>query len=87
MSAKKSIDEYTEAEFLDFLRLIDEKNESGEEQELDALLEQFEALTEHPSGTDLLYWPETDAQGEIEQVLRIIKEWRAANGKPGFKPD
>ncbi|MDU9390607.1 bacteriocin immunity protein [Pseudomonas sp. zfem002] len=87
MTQKKSIADYTEAEFLDFLRLIDEKNESAEEEELDALLDQFEALTEHPSGTDLLYWPETEAQGEIEQVLIIIKEWRAANGKPGFKPE
>ncbi len=87
MTQKKSIADYTETEFLSFLRLIDEKNDSGDEEALDVLLEQFETLTEHPSGTDLLYWPETEELGEVENVLKIIKEWREANGKPGFKSE
>jgi len=87
MSQKKTIADFTELEFLAFLRLIDEKNDSGDEEALDILLEQFETISEHPTGTDLLYWPESEYMGEAEQVLKIIKEWRAANGKPGFKSE
>ncbi|WP_434703844.1 bacteriocin immunity protein [Pseudomonas sp. Z1-12] len=39
-------------------------------------------ISEHPSGSDLLYYPEAGKSGP-EAVVKEVKEWRAANGKPG----
>ncbi|EEQ4423135.1 bacteriocin immunity protein, partial [Escherichia coli] len=48
-------------------------------------LEYFINVTEHPSGSDLIYYPEGNNDGSPEGVIKEIKEWRAANGKSGFK--
>ena len=48
-------------------------------------LEHFISVTEHPSGSDLIYYPEGNNDGSPEAVIKEIKEWRAANGKSGFK--
>ncbi|MCI0912717.1 MULTISPECIES: bacteriocin immunity protein [Pseudomonas] len=85
MSLKTNYHDYTELEFIEFLKEIYRANTEEPDDVLDPLLEHFSAITEHPSGTDLIYWPENDEQGEPEAVLNIIKTWRAANGKPGFK--
>jgi hypothetical protein len=45
---------------------------------------EFERLSEHPSGSDLLYYPEKGNQGP-EAVVKVIKEWRSKNGKPSFR--
>ena len=87
MTLKPSYDDYTESEFIDLLKEIYRANAEEPDGILDPLLEHFSKITEHPSGTDLIYWPENDAQGELEAVLNIVKTWRAANGKPGFKPE
>lgn len=60
---------------------MDEGTEEGQ----DALLENFIKITEHPSGVDLIYYPENGEDDSPEGILRIVKEWRAKNGKPGFK--
>lgn len=86
MIKKSTLAEYTESEFLELLELILETNGKQSDDVLDPLLEHFEMITEHPSGTDLIYWPETAEQGEPHQIIRIVKEWRLANGKGGFKP-
>ena len=52
---------------------------------LDVLLEEFCEITGHPDGTDLIYYPEADSSGSAEDVTRVVKEWRAAQGLPGFK--
>jgi len=85
MSIKPNYSDYTELEFIEFLKEIYRANAEEPDEILDPLLEHFSAVTEHPSGTDLIYWPENDEQGELEAILSIIKAWRAANGKPGFK--
>ncbi|MFZ5936162.1 hypothetical protein BGP84_22995 [Pseudomonas putida] len=85
MIIKPNYNDYTEMEFVEFLKEIYRANAEEPDEVLDPLLEHFAAVTEHPSGTDLIYWPENDDQGELEAVLSIIKSWRAANGKPGFK--
>ncbi|MNJ38777.1 Colicin-E7 immunity protein [compost metagenome] len=87
MNLKPSISDYTEIEFLDFIKYIYFVNENLDDNVLNPLLNHFEAVTEHPAGTDLIYWPETEEQGEPEQVLELIKQWRAANDKPGFKTE
>ncbi|MGN1620181.1 bacteriocin immunity protein, partial [Yersinia enterocolitica] len=52
---------------------------------LDELLEHFERITEHPKGTDLIYYPPSDSECTPEKILETVKKWRAENGKPGFK--
>lgn len=46
---------------------------------------EFEALTEHPEGSDLIYYPRDDRDDSPEGIVKEVKEWRAANNKPGFK--
>jgi hypothetical protein len=49
------------------------------------LLLHFEKISEHPAGSDLIYYPESGADNSPEGVTRIVKDWRAAQGLPGFK--
>ncbi|PJE77635.1 Colicin-E7 immunity protein [invertebrate metagenome] len=81
----RSISELTEQEFIDFINRIFEENASETDDVLDELLEQFEAITDPPSGTDLIYYPELSCDDTPERITQIVKEWRAADGKPGFK--
>ncbi|WP_040063707.1 bacteriocin immunity protein [Pseudomonas batumici] len=79
----KLISEISEADFLSLIIKIYTNEYATEDEHIDAVLE-FEALTEHPSGSDLLFYPEEGKIGP-EAILKEVKEWRAANGKPGFK--
>ncbi len=80
----KLITDYTEKEFLDFVAVIcDPRNRT--EEEGDKLVLEFERLTEHPDGADLIYYPRDDREDSPEGIVKEVKEWRAANGKPGFK--
>ncbi|EAA7344738.1 bacteriocin immunity protein, partial [Salmonella enterica subsp. enterica serovar 1,4,[5],12:i:-] len=45
----------------------------------------FERLTEHPDGSDVIFYPPDEREDSPEGVVKEIKEWRAKNGKPGFK--
>ncbi|MFD1801123.1 bacteriocin immunity protein [Mixta tenebrionis] len=81
---KKSITDYTEQEFLEFVWKIWRATELTEKEE-DALVFEFERLTEHPDGYDLIYYPHKDREDSPEGVVKEVKEWRASNGKPGFK--
>jgi hypothetical protein len=85
MDNKKSLQDYTESEFRAFLNLIFETNANEPDEILDPLLEHFTAIIEHPSGTDLIYWPEAKGLDEPDEIIRIIKAWRLANNKPLFK--
>lgn len=86
MNIKKSITEYSESEFLGFVRSIFEQNENPTEDTLDTLLAHFVEIVERPNRADLIYHcNEEDYSPEV--VTRIIKEWYAANGKPCFKPE
>ncbi|EEQ09149.1 Colicin immunity protein/pyocin immunity protein [Yersinia mollaretii ATCC 43969] len=85
MELKNSITEYTEDEFIDFIKLIFEENIADTDDYLDELLEHFERITEHPEGTDIIYYAPSDSECTPEKILETIKKWRAENGKPGFK--
>lgn len=80
----KNIEEYTESEFLRFVKRICDSEYATEKDQVDAVLE-FEVLTEHPDGSDLIYYAPSDAESTPEVITRKVKEWRAANGKPGFQ--
>lgn len=76
---------YTETEFIRFVEKIRATNKSGSDSELGELLAHFRMLTGHPDGTDLIFYPEQGADNSAEGVTKTVKEWRAANGLPGFK--
>ncbi|MEL7935841.1 MULTISPECIES: bacteriocin immunity protein [Pseudomonas] len=80
---KNTLSDYTEQEFTDMLRQLC----SGDmpEKEEDRLLSHFIKISGHPAGSDLLYYPESGVDDSPEGITRTVKEWRAANGLPGFK--
>ncbi|MBV6824385.1 bacteriocin immunity protein [Pseudomonas sp. PD9R] len=83
---KKSISDYTEAEFIRFIQKIRAANKSASDEVLGELLEQFRQLTGHPDGSDLIYYPEHGADNSNEGITETVKKWREANGLQGFKP-
>ena len=85
MKIYPAISDYTEAEFLDFLNRIFYIEGTEGEETVNQWLVYFSMITEHPAGTDLIYWPEIGKTGEPEEVLKEVKDWREQNGKPGFK--
>lgn len=80
----KVISDFTEAEFLAFLKKIFNPNTTTEDEDVQNVLE-FERLTEHPDGSDVIFYPPKDREDSPEGVVKEVKEWRAKNGKPGFK--
>jgi hypothetical protein len=82
----KKISDYREEQFIYLLQQIFISNTDGtSETVLADMLDNFSELAEHPAGTDLIYWPEDGAQCSPEGITATVKEWRAANGLPGFK--
>jgi hypothetical protein len=86
MNLKDKFEEYTESEYV---RLIDRLFQGGfsSEEEHDAIVDNIVCTSEHPNGTGVLYYPEEGVEDSPAGVLKAIKDWRAANGKPGFKPE
>ncbi|EAN1751307.1 bacteriocin immunity protein [Salmonella enterica] len=89
---KKSINDYTEEEFIEFLhefRKATRKNNSLKGKELDAyldnLMDHFIKITEHPKQGDLIAYPESPEAREPKNIIRIVKEWRKSKGLPLFK--
>ena len=82
---KKDITDFTEDEFIAFMHKILAENVAPTDDVLYVLLEEFCEITGHPDGTDLIYYPEADSSGSAEDVTRVVKEWRATQGLPGFK--
>lgn len=78
--------DFTEAEFLDFVTKVYHADKAAYPSESlhTAAVLAFEKLSEHPAGSDLLYFPEPGKDGP-EAIVSEVKAWRAANGKPGFK--
>jgi len=82
---KNDISNYTEDEFISFMHKLLAENKAATDDVLDVLLDQFCEITGHPDGTDLIYYPENGSSGSAEDVTRVVREWRAAQGLPGFK--
>ena len=51
---KKNISEYAEAQFISFMEELFIANSEASDDVLDPLLDEFERLTEHPAGADLI---------------------------------
>jgi hypothetical protein len=91
MIFKEKLEDYTEAEFLAFLSEFFHQTSGLKGRSLekyrDRLLEHFESVSEHPSRSDVIFYPEEGQEDSPEGILKTVKEWRAANNKPGFKPE
>ena len=83
MKLKTNLADYTEREFKALIIAIEA---SENERERDALVEHFNKVVPHPSGSDLLYYPEDGTNESPDGVVQIIQDWCLANGLPGFKP-
>lgn len=83
----EDISDYTEAEFIAFIKDIRVINKGGTDDELGELLEKFSRLAGHPDGYDLIFHPEPGADNSAEGVTKTVREWRSAQGLPGFKDD
>ena len=80
---KKKLSDYTENEFVALLQSI--ISHDGTENEVDTLVFHFEKISEHPAGSDLIFYPEDGADESAEGITQTVKKWRAAQGLPGFK--
>lgn len=91
MIFKEKLEDYTEAEFLHFLRSLYEERDDLSADAFDSLIakgvKHFELVTEHPDRSDVIFYPKEGCVSTPEDVLRVVKKWRAANNKPGFKPE
>ncbi|WP_129932852.1 MULTISPECIES: bacteriocin immunity protein [Pseudomonas] len=90
MILKERLEDYTEAEFLMLIKELYQNLDGLDSNELerrrDSIVSSFRKLTEHPDGADVIYYPPEGADDSPQGVVNRVKEWRAANGKPGFKP-
>ena len=80
---KKKLQDFTEEEYLKLINSIVE--DEGSESEQDRLLEVFISTCGHPSGSDLIYYPEAEGDDEPIKILEMIKKWRSDHGLPLFK--
>ncbi|CAI8750999.1 Colicin-E7 immunity protein [Pseudomonas sp. IT-P12] len=91
MIFKEKLEDYTESEFLSFLQGFTDYppglKGKALEKYLDHLLAHFELITEHPDRSDVIFYPKEGQEDSAEGILKTVKEWRAANNKPGFKPE
>lgn len=80
------LSEYTESEFLDFVSRICQAEYPTEKEQIEAVL-LFEELTEHPDGSDLIYYADSDEESSPQAIVNKVKQWRESEGKPGFKTE
>jgi len=78
------LEQYTEIEFTELVEDIWFVNVESEAMH-DELLLHFEKVSEHPQGSDLIYYPLEGEDSSPTGIVESVKAWRAANGKPGFK--
>ncbi len=86
--AKNHITDYTEREFLELIKEIYKENDEADSDDLlDKLINHFEKISEHPDGSDLIYYPEGNPDPQPEDIVNTIKDWRKSQGLPCFKDD
>lgn len=82
MDLKNSFEEYTEVEFTRLVSVI--FSAEGGERYQDVLLENFIAVTEHPQGSDLIFYNDDDDLTP-EKVVATVREWRKGQGLADLK--
>lgn len=82
MERKAKFEDYSEEEFTLILEEIYQGK--GEESYQDELIDLVCSLSEHPDGSDLIFYNK-DKHITPKGIVAEIKTWRTANNKPGFK--
>ncbi|RPE03221.1 bacteriocin immunity protein [Candidatus Pantoea deserta] len=82
MEVKQKFEDYTEAEFIQLVSEI--CSAEGGEAYQDKLVANFNLVSEHPKGSDLIFYDD-DEDATPEEIVATVKAWREANGKSGFK--
>ncbi|WP_174848099.1 bacteriocin immunity protein [Yersinia artesiana] len=67
----KTISDYTESEFLELVRKLFNVEDASEEEDIQNLLE-FERLCEHPDGTDIIFYPNSNQENTPERLVKEI---------------
>lgn len=85
---KEKISDYTEQEFFKFVYGIyhgDPVLYPTDRKHTDGIIK-FELLSEHPLGSDLIFYPsKVGITDSPQSVVDEVKKWRAEQGLPGFK--
>ncbi|PTT32198.1 bacteriocin immunity protein [Pseudomonas sp. HMWF021] len=91
MIFKDNLEDYTEVEFLEFLRALYEERDDMSADDYDAFIikgvEHFERVTQHPDRSDVIFYPKDGQESTPEGVLRVVKDWLALSDKRGFKSE
>ena len=82
--AGNKFSDFTEEEFTAFVSKIIAADFPTDKENDDAIYS-FAQLTEHPAGWNLIFKPKVGEDSSAKGIVKTVKEWRAANGKPGFK--
>jgi hypothetical protein len=82
MKLKPRFEDYTEAEFTILVQEI--FSAEGGETYQDELIEHVCSLSEHPEGSDLIFY-DFDEDLTPEKVVTTMREWRKGQGLPDFK--
>ncbi|WP_312951905.1 bacteriocin immunity protein [Superficieibacter sp.] len=89
---RNKIEDYTEAEFIELIQELEnaptrEPSLKGKKlvKYIDDIVDHFIKITEHPAQGDLLFYPKMRGDEEPENVVKIVREWRRAQGLPLFK--
>ncbi|WP_267369187.1 MULTISPECIES: bacteriocin immunity protein [unclassified Pantoea] len=82
MKLRTKFEDYTEVEFTALVAEI--FSAQGGEKYQDELLENFIAVSEHPEGSDLIYY-NFDDDLNPEKVVTTVREWRKGQGLADFK--
>lgn len=89
MKLKENINDYTENEFIDFLKEFFENpnNLKGKElkNHIEKLVSHFDKIIDHPEGNGLIFNPPDDRDDSPEGVINEIKRWRKSQNLPLFK--
>ncbi|WPX62019.1 MULTISPECIES: bacteriocin immunity protein [unclassified Pseudomonas] len=71
---KNSLSDYTEFQFMKFVETIfEENNADRNDARLNELLLQFEKLTGHSAGMDLIYYPESGEECTPASITETVK--------------
>lgn len=82
MEFKRNLTDYTLQEFKDLIGAIDD---AKTEEARNELVEHFNQIVPHPAGSDLLFYPEDEADDSPGGVVKIIEDYCVSKGLPGFK--
>jgi len=82
MKLKPRLEDYTEAEFTELVAVI--FSAEGGEKYQDELIEVFITASEHPEGSDLIFYNDDDDLTP-EKVVATVRGWRKDQGLADFK--